>query len=26
VGVLLQLGAALVTFDPAFEILPGTAN
>jgi alkyl sulfatase BDS1-like metallo-beta-lactamase superfamily hydrolase len=26
VGVLLQLGAALVTFDPAFEILPGTGN
>jgi alkyl sulfatase BDS1-like metallo-beta-lactamase superfamily hydrolase len=26
VGVLLQLGAALVTFEPAFEILPGTAN
>lgn len=26
VGVLLQLGAALVQFDPAFEILPGTAG
>ena len=26
VGVLAQLGSAMVTFDPRFEIMPGTAG